>query len=254
MQDAIVMWRETKMVVLTALIAATYAAVMIPFKGFAPIPGFAEVRPGAVVPIIFSLMFGPAAAWGAALGNFIADIGGTFGPGSAFGFVGNFFLAYIPYRVWGRMGICPSGAEPTMRSRRQIAEFVIAAALASCACATFIGWGLDILGLVPFSAFANWVFLQNIVVSVVIGPPLLAALYPRVKKWGLLFRDIMSSSEAAGRHRWLLVLLLAVAVGSAYLIGNAFYFGAAKPIAGKLGLALGLAPSIGLMVLAVALL
>ncbi len=255
MKDAIVMWRETKLVVLTALIAATYAAVMIPFKGFAPIPGFAEIRPGAVIPVTFSLMFGPAAAWGAAMGNLIGDaLGGMFGPGSAFGFVGNFLLAYVPYKVWGRMGILSSGMEPTMRSGRQIAEYVVCAALASGACATFIAWGLDMFGLVPFSYFSNLVFVQNIVVSVIIGPPLLAALYPRVKKWGLLHREFSATSTEARRQQWILVFLLFIGVASGYLLGNAYYFGVSKPIARGASVAMGLSPSIVMMLLAVALL
>jgi len=254
MRDAIVMWRDTRMVILTALIAATYAAVMIPFKIFVLIPGFTEFRPGVVIPVVFSLMFGPAAAWGAGMGNVIGDIvGGEFSPGTAFGFVGNFLLGYVPYKVWGRMGIFSSRGEPTM-ARGWIGEYVLATLLASGACALFIAWGLDLLGLVPFILLSNFILTPNLILSGILGPPLLVALYPRVKKWGLLYRDMASVPGRSVRGRWVLVILLFAGIASGYYIGNAFYFGLSEPVAGRLGLALGVAPSIVIMVVAVGLL
>ncbi len=103
------------MIVLTAVSAAVYAAVLIPFKvAFPIVPGFTEIRPANVLPIICSLMFGPAAAWGAAIGNTIADFFGTLGLGTLFGFVGNFLYGYIPYKMWQSL----SKGEPIVKSRR----------------------------------------------------------------------------------------------------------------------------------------
>ncbi len=253
MKDAIVMWRDTRMVVLASLIGATYAAVMIPFKVVVLIPGYTEFRPGVVIPIVFSLMFGPAAAWGAGMGNVIGDIvGGEFGPGTAFGFVGNFLLGYVPYKVWGRMGIFSSKNEPTV-GQGWIGEYVLAAFLASGACATFIAWGLDTIGAVPFNMLSNFIFGPNVVMGGLLGPPLLMALYPRVKKWGLLYNDMMPDLERPVHGRWILVLLLFAGVASGYYIGNAFYFGLAQPVSGRLGLALGVAPSILLIFLSIGL-
>ena len=94
------MWKYTRMVVLVALTAAMYAAALIPFKLLPIIPGITELRPANVFPVICSLMFGPAGAWGAAIGNLIGDLmGGTYGLGSYFGMVGNFFFGYIPYKL-----------------------------------------------------------------------------------------------------------------------------------------------------------
>lgn len=105
MKELITMWKNTRMIVLVAVIAALYAAVLIPFKVAIPlVPGFTEIRPANVIPIICSLMFGPAAAWGAAIGNTIADAFGTFGLGTIFGFFGNFLYGYIPYKMWQTFG------------------------------------------------------------------------------------------------------------------------------------------------------
>src|SRR5688500_3407795 len=76
MKEVFSMWRHTQMVVLVALSAAIYAAVLIPFKGFPIIPGYIELRPANAFPIVFGLLFGPAEAWGAAIGNLIGDFFG----------------------------------------------------------------------------------------------------------------------------------------------------------------------------------
>ena len=111
MRDLFAMWRNTRMIVLTAVTAAVYAAILIPFKAFPVlIPGVTEFRPGNVVPIVCSLLFGPAGAWGAAFGNLIGDFFGTIGPGSIFGFIVGInalggiigpFLAGWVFDTWG---------------------------------------------------------------------------------------------------------------------------------------------------------
>ena len=97
MKEAFTMWRYTQLVVLVALSAAIYAAVLIPFKGFTIVPGYIEIRPANAFPVVFGLLFGPAGAWGAAIGNLIGDFFGTLTLESVGGFVVNFFLAYLPY-------------------------------------------------------------------------------------------------------------------------------------------------------------
>lgn len=101
MRDAIEMWKEPRLVVLTAVCAAVYAAAMIPFKVLVIFPGLAEVRPAAALPVVFSFLFGPAGAFGAGFGNVVGDmLGGMLGPGSLFGFAANFAYGYVPYKLW----------------------------------------------------------------------------------------------------------------------------------------------------------
>jgi len=189
-------WRDTRLIVLVAQIAAIYAAILIPFKiGIPLIPGFAELRPANAIPIVTSLLFGPAAAWGSAFGNVIGDCFGTLGPASAFGFLGNFFLGYVPYVLWGNMGILSSGQPPMLKSWREGLEFGIICVVASGVCAGVIGWGVDLLGLLPFSILAPAIFFNNLVMGFLLAPPLLLFLYPRVKRWGLLYRDIRKNDH-----------------------------------------------------------
>src|SRR5258708_40220744 len=76
MSELSLMWRNTRMVVLCAISAALYAAVLVPFKVVPLIPGVTELRPANAIPIVCSFLFGPAAAWGSAIGNMIGDFFG----------------------------------------------------------------------------------------------------------------------------------------------------------------------------------
>jgi energy-coupling factor transport system substrate-specific component len=198
MREIFTMWRDTRMIMLVAVTAAVYAAVLLPFKVFTILPGLTSVRPANVFPVIFGIMFGPAAAWGSAIGNLIGDVfGGTFGPGSVGGFVGNFFFGYVGYKMWGNLGPLSSGEEPNFRSKplHQLVEYLVIAVAASTACAAIIAWVVDALGLVPFSVLAPIIVTNNTLAAAVLGPPLLYLTYPRIKDMGLLYTDLLREGD-----------------------------------------------------------
>lgn len=201
MKEVISMWKNTRMIILVALSAAIYAAFLIVFKGgLVLVPGITEVRPANVFPPIFGLMFGPAGAWGSAIGNLIGDIfGGTFGIGSIFGFVGNFLLGFIPYKMWtATFGlVSKKDPSPTVNSGRKIAAFEIVALVSSAACAIWIAWFLDLTKIVPFAFLAITITLNNFLAAFILGPILLALLYPRVQRWGLIWTDIMQPEDVS---------------------------------------------------------
>src|SRR5690242_9336190 len=158
------MWGNTRMVVLTAICAALYAAVLIPFKVVPLIPGITEFRPANAVPVVCSFLFGPAAAWGAAFGNLIGDFFTGLGPGDLFGFVGNFLYAFVPYRLWRA---CAPGGDPVPRTLGGWALLLGIIAAACMLCAATVGFGLQLLGFVPFAVLANVIVLNNFVTSAV---------------------------------------------------------------------------------------
>ena len=200
MREIFTMWRHTQMVVLVALSAAIYAAVLIPFKGFTIIPGFTEVRPANVFPFVFGLLFGPAGAWGAAIGNLIGDFFGTLGIGSIAGFIGNFFLGFLPYKLWGSFFRRGENMEPNVNSGKKLGVYAAVTILASAVCAVWIAWFNDLVGLVPFAALGSIITVNNAIAGLVLGPVVLLVLYPRVKRWGLLWTEIMRPDEVpAGR-------------------------------------------------------
>jgi len=196
MKEVFTMWKKTKMVVLVALCAGLYAAVLIPFKGFVLIPGVTEIRPASALPVIMGLLFGPAGAWGAAIGNLIGDFFGSLGIGSFFGFIGNFMFAYVPYKLWYNLSVLKDDEkDPDLKSGKKIGMFVLVAILGSAACALVIAWGLELLGMVPFAALSSIITLNNTIPSIVLGLPIGLILFPRVKKWDLLWTDIVDEDE-----------------------------------------------------------
>lgn len=261
MKEIFTMWRHTQMVVLVALSAAIYAAVLIPFKGFTIIPGFTEVRPANVFPFVFGLLFGPAGAWGAAIGNLIGDFFGTLGLGSIAGFVGNFFLGFLPYKMWSSFFRRGDNMEQNVNSGKKLAVFVAIVILASAICAVWIAWFNDLLGFVPFAALASIITVNNAIAGLVLGPILLLVLYPRIKRWGLLWTEIMRPEEVpAARLPFLGNVLMWVGGLGALILGLALGLGLyqqglaaagfAAGGAGGVGIGLGLIPFLVLIIIA----
>src|SRR6202046_2783736 len=122
------MWGNTRMVVLSAVSASLYAAVLVPFKVVPLIPGVTEMRPANAIPVVCSFMFGPAAAWGAAIGNMIGDFFGGVSPGDIFGFFANLAYGWIPYKVWE---LIARGESPVLNSPLIIFKYVTACLAAS---------------------------------------------------------------------------------------------------------------------------
>jgi len=241
MREVFTMWRYTQMVVLVALSAAIYAAVLIPFKGFPLVPGYIELRPANAFPIVFGLLFGPAGAWGAAIGNLIGDFFGTLTLGSVGGFVGNFFLALLPYKIWSTFFRRDENMETNVDSGKKLGVYIAAAILASTVCAVIISWWVDLLGLAPFLIFLALILFNNAIVGGILGPILLLALYPRVKRWGLLWTEIMEPEEVSSARlsRTGAILVWVGAIGS---VAVGLILGLSEQAPGGLGIGLGLIP------------
>jgi energy-coupling factor transport system substrate-specific component len=197
MKEIFTMWRHTQMVVLVALSAAIYAAVLIPLKSFPIVPGFIEIRPANAFPIVFGLLFGPAGAWGSAIGNLIGDFFGTLSLGSIAGFVGNFFLALLPYKLWSAYFRRGENVEQNVDSGKKLGVYVAVTVLASLVCALMIAWWIELLGLVPFTVGLISITSNNAIMALILGPILLLALYPRVKRFGILWTEIMDPEEVS---------------------------------------------------------
>ena len=215
------MWQDTRMVVFTAISAALYAAILIPFKVMPIIPGVTEFRPANAVPVICSLLFGPAAAWGSAIGNLIGDLFGGIGPGDAFGFFGNFLYGLIPYRAWEAVG----GGEPLPHSLGDWLRLAFVIALAAASCALVVGWGLNLLGFVPFPVLGNLVLWNNLATAGVLAPLTLRVLYPRVRSGGFLYTELVPGRPRRARGQRPLVFGAAAFALGGHLAGNLIYAG-----------------------------
>src|SRR5437899_2175244 len=211
------MWSNTRMVVLTAICAALYAALLIPFKVVPLIPGITEFRPANAMPVVCSFLFGPAAAWGAAFGNLIGDFFGGLGPGDVFGFLGKLLYGLVPYAIWDALTDVPPVPGGLVVSAGLLAVMAVACTL----CAAVVGWGLHLLGFHPFTVLGTVVLVNNLVVAAVLAPFLLAVLYPRVQRARLLYRDLLGPRRPLPRWRGVLGSALVVAgTGAAFAAGE----------------------------------
>ena len=184
------------MVALTVLCAGIYMLLLLPSKSIPIIPGFTEIKPATLFPVIFGLLFGPAGAWGSAIGNLAGDLFGNFGISSIFGFIGNFLYALIPYKIWRNLRLKRGeDRQPTINSASKLMEFGLVSVIASAACAVVIAWGLDILKLFPFAPLSIIILLNNAVITLIFGPIVLPLAYRLAKKAGALWTDIMSTKD-----------------------------------------------------------
>jgi energy-coupling factor transport system substrate-specific component len=175
---------------------------------------------------VFSILFGPAAAWGSAFGNLIGDFFGTLGPGSIGGFIGNFFYGYVPYKLLGMRGSLSTGERTEMRTGRQIIQYLLVSFLASAACAAIIAWGLELLKIVPFAVVGPLITLNNFIMAAIIGPFLVRLLHPRAKRWNILWTEVMEPGEVSrSAQPWIGAVLMWIGGLGALAIGVAISTG-----------------------------
>lgn len=186
------------MIILVAVCAAIYGAALIAFKTVIPIiPGITEVRVANIFPMVFGLLFGPAGAWGTAIGNLIGDIfGGTLGPSSTAGFVGNLLLGYLPYAMWTTfVPFAEKSREWRAGSWRSWVSYLLIAFISSAACAVVISVMVDALGIVPYAILSKIITLNDTLASW-IGLILLSSIFGVTKQQlGLFWADLMEESE-----------------------------------------------------------
>ena len=185
MLDIISMWKSPKMIKYALLTAALYFALLYPFQALTFFEGYADFgRVGVGIPIAFSFFFGPAAAWGAAIGNIICDIAiAHVDLSSFFGLVGNFLLGYIPYKLWSRI----TNKKPDLRSIKKFTLFMGIAVIASVLCGVVIALGLYWLGYAPFLPTLLIISVTNSIWAVTIGGTILILAYDFFAKRNLIY-------------------------------------------------------------------
>jgi energy-coupling factor transport system substrate-specific component len=192
------MWKNTRMIILVAVCAAVYGAALIAFKTAIPIiPGITEVRVANIFPMVFGMLFGPAGAWGAGIGNLIGDtFGGTVGPASLAGFVGNFLLGYLPYTMWATfVPFANKSREWKTESWRNWINYFLIAFISSAACAVIISVAVDALGIVPYGILTKIIAFNDTLASC-IGIFLFISVYGITKhQLNLFWVDVMEESD-----------------------------------------------------------
>lgn len=225
MRSILLLWKDTRMIVLVAVCAAIYAATLIAFKTAIPlIPGITEVRVAGIFPMVLGFLFGPAGAWGLAFGNLIGDIfGGTLTPVSVAGFFGNFLLGYLPYTLWTTLiPFAEKSYAWHIGSWRSWTTYIAVALVSSAACAIVISVVADLLGMAPYAVLSKIIIINN-TVGALIGVVLLIAVYDITKRQlGLVWTDVMGTNQAEkGVNRvagaWLVAASAAIGIVAGFI-------------------------------------
>lgn len=173
----------TKKLTVSGFLIALFMVVALSFKGFVIIPGITEIRPVNALPAIYGLIFGPTGALACAIGNLLADIlGGTFSPASAAGMLGNYAMAYVPYKVWGGWLRKPDRDILWMEEAFDYIRYLFLAFLGAITAAVIIPPVADFLGFTSFGILFIIIFLNNFIVSATIGLVLYAVLSKAFQK------------------------------------------------------------------------
>jgi len=212
MHELVAMWKNPKMLSYIALTAIIYPALMYPFLQYSFFGANADyLRVGVAIPTAFSFLFGPAAAWGAAFGNVIYDVfTNSLNAASIFGFIGNFLIAYVPYKLWRAL----TSQKPDMRSVKKVVFFMGLAALSCSLCGLVIGWGLFYLYAegCPFVMTTLTIFATDALWAVVLGPVILGLCYGFFSRRKLLYGDLLNLQPRAywSRNRSLALIIFGV--------------------------------------------
>jgi energy-coupling factor transport system substrate-specific component len=146
--------------------------------------------------LVFGILFGPAGAWGTALGNGVGDfLTGSLGTGSVFGFLANFLVAFLGAALWARMK--PKDRGPAAGSPRLVAAYVVIGLLTAPVGALTLAFGLNALGLAPFRIVALSL-LVNLVVGSWAGALLHLLLADRVEAIGMTWTAVLDVDEPTG--------------------------------------------------------
>ena len=161
---------KTEKLTVTALLTAVFAVTALVFKGFVIIPSITELRPVNAFPLIFGLLFGKLGAVASALGNLFGDaVGGTLTFASLGGMLGNFAMAYIPYKVWGAL-LCKCDDNIfLLDSAKNYFWYFILSLFSAIPAAVIIPLFTDVLGFVSYNILFGIIFANNFLVECTIG-------------------------------------------------------------------------------------
>ena len=130
--------------------------------------GYTNLRPEHCLSVPAGLMLGPVGALACAFGNLIGDFFSDFDSVRVFGFIANFIMAYLPYKVWR----VTSPGEYNVHTWKRILLYLWAAALGSLYCSCLLGICLAYFFHEYYEMIILQIFANNFGFSVCFGLPL----------------------------------------------------------------------------------
>ena len=156
------------------LVAVMFAILSASINVMTFAGGYSQLRPVNSIPVPVGMVFGSVGALGCAIGNLLGDmvriktLQGTV----VLGFIANFLVAYIPYKIWRAI----AGDVVDVHIWKKIGLFVWAAVLGCLSCALFLGFGLEVVFGQHYEGIVAGIFLNNFIFTMALGFPTLIVL------------------------------------------------------------------------------
>ncbi|MFA5002244.1 MAG: QueT transporter family protein [Methanolinea sp.] len=183
MHELAAVWTERKGLLWIAVTAFLYALILIPFNQSGWTIAGISIRPAAALPVLLGILFGPAAAWGLALGNIAGDFYGSWSPMSIFGALTNFLLPYLSYLLWHRL---MKGNDARV-DKKSTGIFLLVSFVAILACMVLLATCGTVFFGRPFESKFISYFGNNILWAMTVGTVLFwLAFEPAIRK-GLVY-------------------------------------------------------------------
>jgi len=224
MKATFTMWKNKQMIILVVVCAVIYAGVraVLTIDFALLVPEIMGMGAANILPMLFGLLFGPAGAWGAAIGHLIGDLGALSWK-SLFDFVGIFLLGYLPYAMWTTLKPIADGQrKPAISNWRSWMLFILIAFISSVASNVVVTAWLELLGFVPHTVLFAIIFFVSIfsVLGGLVGGILFLSLHGVIKnRLGLIWWDVMDERDigkplAGTIGAWLVIVGALVGVAS----------------------------------------
>jgi energy-coupling factor transport system substrate-specific component len=236
MRATITMWKSTRMIVLVAMVAAIYATAQITLNpvSIVLVPGVLEFKAANVLTMALGILFGPAGAWGVAIGNTVGDMfTGNLALGSVFGFLSSFSVAYVGYTFWRRYRPEAGEARSELRKPHALLVYLTIGVISATVAAVVLAWGLNLLGIAPFELVSN-TLVANFAVGSAIGVVLYALVHDRLDAMNFTWTEIMEPGDI-GRpiNATLGSVLVTIGAFGGWLLGAVLLAGGAiTPVVG----------------------
>jgi energy-coupling factor transport system substrate-specific component len=183
MHELAEVWTEKKGLALIAVNAFLYALLLIPFNQVHWDIAGITVRPAAALPVVFGILWGPAAAWGLGIGNIAGDLFGSWSPMSIFGFLANFLYPYLSYLLWHRL---MRGRDVRMDSSGLVLFWMVTF-ITTLACMFLLAVSGTIFFNRPFESKFISYFGNNILWAMAVGPVLFRLTLEKAIRKGLVY-------------------------------------------------------------------
>lgn len=144
---------SSKKILIYIALGVLYFFLTMPFIDLQLLNGYSEIRFTGLLPMAAGLLFGFPGALACALGNMAGDLYSGWDIYCFFGFLGNFLMAWLPYKLWHTLFFFQGHKLMYLDTPGSVLKFVSVSIISSCGSTGVIAAGSHLLGAFQFPSF-----------------------------------------------------------------------------------------------------